>query len=376
MIQKEKDSLSSLLKELKDRFQGLSRQIHWTVADSEVLDDIANSKEQRKDISNRVTRVFGSKLLAANIFPLFLAYKAWHRTKAVYSFNREFVDAMAQTEDTTILLALLERLPFKDMLFFFPEGVLPKIAGEETAGLFVHIEKHPGCIWVFFNYIDRNLDNGAKYYPGIAFSFPITNEMKISQVFETAQYREWVSTYKLTVAIDRQLNDEQAEERMSAERRVLNLAINLMYYLSSDKPDIKPIRSRRKPHRTSSSTKAPSDPAINLNEVGTKYAEIVYRHYSGNHAPAETEDKEDEESAEGTEIQTTKQAKKRRPHARRAHWQQYWTGKGREIPVLHWIPDLFVGANRDDQAIVVYDVAKKPLKGKKNPNTSKKKRNK
>ena len=66
---------------------------------------------------------------------------------------------MSYTEDTTILISLLERLPFKDMLFFFPEGTLPKIKDEETAGMYVHIESHPDMLWINFNYLDRKQDN-------------------------------------------------------------------------------------------------------------------------------------------------------------------------------------------------------------------------
>ena len=85
---------------------------------------------------------------------------------------------------------------------------------------------------------------------------------------------------------------------------------------------------------------------------------------------------DDDIPEEATAVRAKKAGKKRRPHARRAHWQHYWTGEGRKNLELRWKSDLFVGASRDDQATVVYEVSKEPLKGKRNPNTSKKKRNK
>ncbi len=361
---KDRESLTALLNQTKERYQSLSRQIHWTEADSECLDDFVNSRKQETDIANRITRVAGAGF-SGNIISSFLAYKAWQRTKAVYSFSQELVDTMSQTEDTKILTSLLERLPFNDMLFFFPEGVLPTIKNEETAGMYVHIEKHPDFLWVFFNYFDRIL-NSSQIYPGNAIAFPISDGMKVSQVFETPQYLDWLSTYKRTMLIDRHLNEQEAEESLAAHKRSLNIAINLLYYLSSEKPDVKPIKQRKKTHGPRESTES----AIKLHEVGAEYAEIVYRRLKDN----TLSDEEDDE--EGSERTVTRSTKKRRPHPRRAHWQQYWTGKGREIPVVHWIPDLFVGANRDDQATVVYEVAKESLKGKRNPNTSKKKRSK
>ena len=377
MNRKDSASLTDLLHQVNDKFQALSHKIHWTADDSECLDDLVSSKEQINDIAGRITRATGSGAFAMYL-PLLLAFKCWQRTKAVYSFDREFVDAMSYTDDTTILISLLERLPFKDMLFFVPEGTLPKIKDEETAGMYIHIESHPDLLWIIFNYLDRKQDNGSQIYPGISFAFPITNGMKVSQVFETPQYLEWLSTYKRTVLIDRHLSDQEAEECILAERRALNLAINLMYYLSSEEPDIKQIKRHKIPKKTSSQ-KEDKDPAIKLHEVGNKYAEIVYRKLqidknSGGEDANSAEDVDDESSEEAA-VRSAKRGKKRRPHVRRAHFQHYWTGEGRTIPVLRWKSDLFVGANRDNQAVIVYE-AKESMKGKRNPNTSKKKRSK
>ena len=377
MNPKDRDSLRDLLHKNNDRFQALSHKIHWTVEDSECLDNLVGSKEQINKIASRITRATGSSAFAMYI-PLLLAFKGWQRTKAVYSFNREFVDAMSFTDDTTILISLLKRLPFKDMLFFFPEGTLPKIKNEETAGMYVHIESHPKLLWINFNYLDRT-KNDSEIYPGISFAFPITNGMKVSQVFETPQYYEWLSTYKQTLLFDRQLNDQEAEECILAERKALNLAINLMYYLSSEEPDIKQIKRRKKSQKPSASPKEDTDPAIKLHEVGTKYAEIVYKRLNMNKGSSEedsvSDENDEDESNDDDAVRPVKRGNKRRPHVRKAHFQHYWTGEGRTIPVLRWKTDLFVGVNREDQAVVVY-VARESKKGKRNPNTSKKKKSK
>ena len=82
-------------------------------------------------------------------------------------------------------------------------------------------------------------------------------------------------------------------------RKALNTAINLMYYLSSEEPDIKQIKRHKKPRKTSSSQREDDDPAIKLHEVGTAYAEIVSRKlYLSNNLTGEdtdlTEDDDDE----------------------------------------------------------------------------------
>ena len=57
---KDRDSLTDLLHQINDRFQALSRKIHWTVEDSACLDNLIGSKEQIGNITARITRATGS----------------------------------------------------------------------------------------------------------------------------------------------------------------------------------------------------------------------------------------------------------------------------------------------------------------------------
>ena len=119
MNQKEKDTLSTLLNHTKDTNKNISSLVRWSAADSERLDDFMHNKGLPTEIANRLLRATRDRTFTEYV-PSFLSYKAWQRTKAVYSFNREFVADMSQTEDSCIYISLLERLPFKDMLFYFP----------------------------------------------------------------------------------------------------------------------------------------------------------------------------------------------------------------------------------------------------------------
>ena len=371
----DKNSLTALLKQTQDVFQNISRQIHWTAVDAEHLDNLMLSKEFPTDISNRMIQATGSKALTEYVSS-FIVYKAWQRTKTVYFFNQEFVSDMSQTDDASIYISLLEHLPFKDILFFFPEDAFPMFIDEEVSGMYVHIESHPENLWINFNSLNRTHQDSSKILPGFAIGFPITNGMKISQIFETPEFKKWVSSYKRRLLYFNQLNEQKIEELILAEQKTLNTAINLLYYLSSKNADIKEIKHYKSHHKTSSNPKKENTPAVNLHEVGSQYAEIVYRRLKSNTlSPEDDEDynKSDDVDDVNVVIQATNSGKKRRPHARRAHWQHYWTGKGRTTLEVRWISDLFIGANRDDQAVIVYDVVKEPTKGKRNPNTSKKK---
>lgn len=376
---KEKSSLTSLLNETKEKYQMLSKKIHWSAADAELLNNLMHFKDIKSEFDNRIIHATGSRVLI-DYAQSFLIYKAWQRTKAVYYFNQEIVEGMMRTGDTSLNISLLDRIPFKDMLFFFPEGTFKKIKDEETAGIFVHIERQPEGLWAIFNYYDRKQEKSSDIFPGIVFAFPITNGMKISQIFETRQYLECLAVYKKVVMSDLGMNEQEAEERLLVEKKALNAAINLLYYLSAENADIKPIKQQKKPRKTSSKTKNDSAIEAKLHEVGSEYEEIIYRRLKKTSVAHKTEvlstENVNDEGAETTEVEAERANKKRRPHARRAHWQHYWTGKGRTTLVLRWKSDLFVGASREDQAVIVYDIEKDSLKGKRNPNTSKKKRGK
>lgn len=368
-----RESLIALLTQTQNVYQDISRKIRWSAADTEHLDDLMHAKELPKEIGRRLLSASGSGALTEYV-PSFLAYKAWQRTKAVYSFKQELVEAMSQTADSSIYVSLLERLPFKDMLFFFPEEGLPLLNDERIRGMYVHIESHPENFWIVINTLDHAPQYGSKVLPGVSMGFPITNGMKISEVFESPQFLEWLSAYKRTLLYFNQLDEHRIEDLISAEKQALNTAINLLYYLSAKNADIRTVKRSKKPHKPSPSQNNDPVPAVKQFDVGSEYAEIVYRHLSDN---VDTdEDDDDDIPEEFTAARAKKAGKKRRPHARRAHWQHYWTGEGRKNLELRWKSDLFVGASRDDQATVVYEVSKEPLKGKRNPNTRKKKRNK
>ena len=237
------------------------------------------------------------------------------------------------------------------------------------------MEKHPEFQWVMFNYIDRIRNKNWDTYPGVRFAFPIQDGMKISEVFETKQYLDGIASYKRQALYLEHKSEQEVNARILEERGVLNTIINLMYYLSSKNADIQEIKNSKKKSKTPSKSKNDSVPAIKLHEVGTKYAEIVYRKLKEDEAATvDGEETGAEIREDQVVIRTVRSGDKRRPHARKAHWQHYWTGKGRTTLEVRWISDLFVGVNRDDQAVIVYDVQKDSLKGRENPNSSKKKR--
>ena len=374
MKQDDKDSLATMLQQIHSVIQNISRQIDWSVDDAEWLDDLMNSREFQTSIRAKMMKATGSRF-SPEIVPLFLIYKAWQRTKAVFSFNRELVSDMSQADDTTIYTSLLQHLPFRDMMFFFPDGVFTLLNNEEVAGIYVHIENHPDHLWIVFNCLERKREGGNQVFPGIAIAFPITNEMKVSQVFETSEYQRWLSNYKSMAIYGYHLSEQKLEELIFREKRLLSTAINLLYYLSSDEPDIKKTKTHKKLHKGSSNTKEDKAPAVELREVGAEYETLVYRRWK--ESTVGIKDNDDYVADIGIEDindRSEKSRKSRRPHTRRGHFQTYWTGEGRAIPKVHWIPDLFVGTNRYQNTTFVYDVGKTNLKGRQNPNTSKKKR--
>ena len=83
------------------------------------------------------------------------------------------------------------------------------------------------------------------------------------------------------------ISEQKLEETILSEKKALNTVINCLYYLSAENADIKEIKNRKKLKKASSSPNGDNMPAIKLHEVGTKYAEIVYRRLRDNPGPAD-----------------------------------------------------------------------------------------
>ena len=128
-------------------------------------------------------------------------------------------------------------------------------------------------------------------------------------------------------------NAELKEEDTPVDRkRVSIFAMQVLTYISSKEPDIleSPI--------TSGTYKKPSKKAVPKNdmsevqiwEVGVKYG-AAWRFA-----------KKEREKEDGSRRNSSGTRRSPLPYYRRAHWQRFWTGKGRTVCTVKWISPVFV----------------------------------
>lgn len=383
MDRRTEELLNTVIDEESLMCRELASYIRWNAEDEARLDSIyadakflAELDERARKYNPRADRV----TVTSSMLTL-IKLKAWQRTKAVYYFTPELMEDLSKTDDAVIYTDLFSRLPYQDLLLFFPENGFNDISytGASLIGAYVHIEKAPetgtkrvGLHRLYYDFESNETEQGKGDL------FDLENGKKISEIRE--HYAEEMT--KMVGSIDIPLTTYTNKEVMASDlvrtimgenTPITSIIVNCLYYLASKNADIKDIKNHKP--KTKPKVKPASASAVK-HEVGTEYARIVHRSMQTYNAEDTAPDDMETEAA------AHRSGTKKRPHARRAHWHHYWTGEGRTNLEVRWISDLFVGVNRDQQAVVVYSASetkkektpeKKVSSGVRNPNTSRKK---
>ena len=130
-------------------------------------------------------------------------------------------------------------------------------------------------------------------------------------------------------------NTIAAEKSMALAMRLLPLIL----YLCSEEPDIlinskKPFFEKPKPKKTKKGIRYFDAEKTSNYEVGYRIGRFI-REYKKS---------EKTESMSG--------GKSKSPHIRKAHFHLYWTGKGREIPLIKWLPPIPINIENEDDMLV------------------------
>ena len=116
----------------------------------------------------------------------------------------------------------------------------------------------------------------------------------------------------------------------------MSIVILAAYYLASENPDIRQIKTPK--------AKRPK------NASGKR---LNYRRWEVGYREGASIEKmlQQSEPAEPTG-KSHKVLYKMRPHVRRAHWHHYWTGRGRQKLVVKWIAPILVN-NTDESGGII-----------------------
>lgn len=143
-------------------------------------------------------------------------------------------------------------------------------------------------------------------------------------------------------------NEKAPADTRINPRLITVLVLQLINYMKVSKPDIGPAPEMKSTYRPKGTVKNKYS-EIYKQDVGIRIGATITRKIK---AMDEARKRQEKEAA-------VKGRKPPVPHLRRAHWQRFWTGKGRTVCELKWIEPVFVcGSYSSDSAtdVVIHNV--------------------
>ena len=255
----------------------------------------------------------------------------WLSTKQIYSIDKEFMNALAFTENLEISKDMIEHLPYDHFYLDLSEG------GYFYKGAFIDLFKSDKEVKVAITLCAYQ--NKKPILIGCEWRFKYKEELldlnfKINDSEITSYYKNLY-----TKKIDKINNKEYVlSDEQEMDRKIINsICFQTICYLVSQEPDIYPAPlTHGSSKKGKKYIKSSLYNDINIDEVGVRF---------GNAFRKECERREmsekDEQLIDGPTRKIT-------PHLRRAHWSHYWVGKGRKQCVVRWIqPTFVVGIPKD-----------------------------
>lgn len=276
---------------------------------------------------------FDNRMAAMRDAQRIAALAPWRQSKEVFVIDPDMQDLLfEQADDLKLDPEILLRLPYPSFYIQF-SGLAPH-------GVFVHLEQDPEAK-------DRELRLLYLFPGGQTFGVPIHIDSGDLQQSIARTYEEAVrNTPEDSPEVRRLLIADAEGGARSASFYAKTLQIVL--YLCAQNAEVAPSSEQAFITKRSSDGRIKDRYAeIRKWDVGVRIGSAVraYRasstsHTAGNRAP-------------GTHASP-------RPHMRRGHWHNFWTGK-KDTPderklVLKWVAPSFVGASQDEPPVTLHHV--------------------
>lgn len=253
----------------------------------------------------------------------------WGATKQIFSFDADFLDALAKTEDVTIVDGLFEHLPFMSMFLDFSKS--------ET------FAKEYDCEGFFVD-----ISHGT-----------VVTEQELRECSDTTglirknHYNITINSYPFngtSMSLIVEDGEELTEKSVRDLKRTPEMVIVLqcLTYLASIEPD---VSERDRSTAKSEKPRQVIDKGMDKLLQQTKEHEVGYRFGAAYRAHVKSINSEVKETKVGG------QRKQRAPYIVKAHYNYYWCGKGRTELRPRWLSPFYVGVkNNDDLEAVIKKV--------------------
>lgn len=264
----------------------------------------------------------------------------WNKYKQVYRVDPDFLVELCDTDNVKIPLRVFTEQPYP----CFYVDVSSTNALAPFIGFFVNVS------------IDTKTGLPNLTFLRIAKQKDVEEELIYSAYFlaKDLLYYNMVKVEKgeVFICIDRShimANSERKADPISNAQGArpfiedvqtfIIFSFQFLQFLGSEKPDVV-VTSTSSNKKTTGTAKK-----VQESKVGFRYGAAIRsynKRYVVSSGKARSEDNEDK--------------KHRAAHIRRAHWQVYWTGKGRKIPVTKWVAPFMAGGKDVNLDVTVHTV--------------------
>lgn len=281
-----------------------------------------------------------------DLAPELLAAYLWRRHKAVYAFDPDLAESLADqaddVKDTDVIpVDMLLSLPYpcpyiKCSSLFVVDGV------ETVDGFFSFIDQDNGHLYLHIQALFRNMTSSLSFHIAL-----MADDAEIVTIGDALRY-----TLRQALQADPGVEDvdPDVDDISSHCHEVLSCLQLLLYILAANADSVERPRPTPKDRKTGAprERKGIEDKLgeIAVFDVGVRIGAALRRSTSAPHA-----------AGTGTGTGSAK-----RPHTRRGHWHHYWTGSPKDESarklILKWTAPTFIHAELGDDTVTVVPVKK------------------
>jgi hypothetical protein len=270
-----------------------------------------------------------------------MAVNLWSKYKMVYKIDNDFFHEIKQTEDLVTTKDTFENLPFN--CFYIDLSEVKNISDFTGAWIYVTKDKNNGFFGINIYMIAQNQDTFYTYYAW--YNFNEKPEVK----WNVKDLPESEFTQRSFTEDGDMLFDETIIRKDYDPRNDIVIAIfQIMSFIAIDASDVSESLTTKKTYSAPSKDKEVKNTfsEVRMWDVGIRYGKaikVAKQQFKKNLRKYNVSNKE---------------RKPMRPHIRRAHWQRYHTGKGRQIIKEMWIAPVYVCGDGKEIPVTIREIKK------------------
>jgi len=302
---------------------------HWMIE--------ASTETLTADVKRRIMN--GQAAIDAEMKDVFLfpgIWMRWNQNKQVYKPDADFAEALLETEELELTREQVDHLPVDTFYVDLSEcsHFHPIVGG------IVSVDRFPGRAGITVYLLTKDAAYFSQYSGGAY------NEQGLLSLDIPKLVNPTPNEYDVHYPDGRLVHYALPEV---GRTRMAMLCAQILCYLTSKKPDIldSPLTKHTyRPKETEGSARKVRWSDVEIHDVGVHYGAAIRAMKRGAASP---------EAGDG-HASGTGGRKPPRPHFRRAHWQRYWTGKGRTTCEVVWCAPSFVGRAMEQADVTVHRI--------------------